>query len=542
MSANLQIHTRVRRLVHYIEDIERGLIKIPDFQRDFVWEKKDKLDLFDSIKRGYPIGSILFWKPLEQFSSRSKFGPYYIDKSNSNEFFYILDGFQRLSTIFGCLLNPSKTFLRYDEEEWAKKYRILYDLEKDEFIIPRGNQVEPYQIPLYHLIDTFEFLSFSQKLQNLLQNQDEVIKYIDKAKNLATTLVDYSLPSIDIIGGEIQEAVEIFSRINSKGLTISSDWMVSALTSFIDSNFRLGSLIDDLLIELENFNFNKLKRDIIFQCIQNSFGKVYFDTKIEELVKRKDFIPKTRTTLSSIYKAVKFLFEDLLVLESRLLPYNTQLIFITDFFNKIENPSDEQLHKLKDWFWVTTYSNYFTIYSLSKQREAYYQFQKFLRSEIDNPVFNDKPNLKFEVVEFPGKILFGSVRAKALVLFLLNHGNNFNSVNAEHVRGCNIQYLYKSNQIPASVIPTIEFISEFSENNLINGKLKELSVLFDMKSFKTFANRYFLNEELQMLHNKEDFDLLLVKRKFIISEAEAVFTKTLGLDYDYTLDPEFNPF
>ena len=64
MSSTLKIYTRVRRLIHYIEDLENGLLQIPAFQRDFIWTTKHKLDLFDSLKCGYPIGSILFWQPV----------------------------------------------------------------------------------------------------------------------------------------------------------------------------------------------------------------------------------------------------------------------------------------------------------------------------------------------------------------------------------------------------------------------------------------------------------------------------------------------
>ena len=122
----------------------------------------------------------------------------------------------------------------------------------------------------------------------------------------------------------------------------------------------------------------------VLQCITNSFGKVYFDqSKIELLIKQQkdNFIVVARNSIESVKKAVQFLFEELLVMEGKLLPYGIQLIFITDFFNQVKNPTENQLKKLKTWFWITTYASYFTMYSLSKQREAYYQFQKFLKDE-----------------------------------------------------------------------------------------------------------------------------------------------------------------
>ena len=43
-------------------DVLDGTIRLPKFQRDFVWTRQQVLDLLDSIARGYPIGSFLLWK------------------------------------------------------------------------------------------------------------------------------------------------------------------------------------------------------------------------------------------------------------------------------------------------------------------------------------------------------------------------------------------------------------------------------------------------------------------------------------------------
>ena len=42
-----------------INNIESGRIKIPQFQRDYVWEKKAASQLLDSIAKGFPIGTFI---------------------------------------------------------------------------------------------------------------------------------------------------------------------------------------------------------------------------------------------------------------------------------------------------------------------------------------------------------------------------------------------------------------------------------------------------------------------------------------------------
>ncbi len=514
MTEKLQIDTRIKRLINYIEEIDKGYIQVPSFQRDFIWENKQKKELFESIKRGYPIGSLLLWKPEEEYGTSKVIGPYSLPKARTNEFFYILDGFQRLSTIYGYLKNPKKTKVKVDENLRSKEYSIFYDLKTEEFFIPRSSNVELTQITVYTLIDTFEFLTYAGKLQNELK--DNALIYLERAKELTTIFSDFTLPSIEIIGGKIEDAIEIFTRINSKGSVISPDWMLSALTNNENKNFNLGDLINELILDLEEFNFEKLKRELIVQCIQNSFGKIYFDTKIENLHKRKNFIDTTYIAIESIKKAVEFLFEELLIVSSKLLPYNSQLIFITDFFNQIENPSSEQLETLKKWFWQTSYANYFTIYSLSKIREAYNQFQKYLQGKTNQILYNDKVNKPFTVIEFPNKILFGSVRAKALVLFLLNYANDFKRISSKG--DYNLNLIYPGNRgkdkLPENVFPFIKKIEKRKKKSDIQNIIKSDDF-----------HKHFLTKEMLYKPN------FLKQRKELIIKAEKEFVEKIDLKY-----------
>lgn len=536
MSSKLRIETNVRRLITYIEDIEKGLVQIPAFQRDFVWTQKDKLELFESLKKEYPIGSILFWKPDESFGKIEKFGPYEI-LPNDDTKTYILDGFQRLSTLFGCLVNPQKTQLKCDRDKWKKEYAICYDLATEEFFFPRTQSTEPHQVFLYRLVDTFEFLSYSQELLQNSTDQDQTREYIDRAKTLSTTLLDFRLAYIEITGGGIEEAVDIFARINSKGSQISPDWMVSALSYNKNKDFRLGTIIDTVIADLDYYNFSRIKRELVFQCITNSFGKVYFDqSSLETLARRKDFISTTEKTIESIKKAVTFLFEELKVVDIKLLPYNIQLIFITDFFNTLPNPSTIQLDQLKKWFWITTYASYFTIYSLSKQRAAYERFHQFLNGAQIDPVFNDKPDAPFVVVDFPTKVYFGSVRAKALVLFLLDYAYTRQKLDSSQVQGLNMNYLFHDllddagNHYPESVIPTIDFVN--SASGLPTEKMKDISLL--LEKYRPEYERFFLTPQMAEDYKKNPENKLAIiqTRKTLIMQAEKAFTENLGLVYE----------
>lgn len=61
MSATLYRDTGYS-LTHLVEDIKRGNIALPDIQRPFVWSAAKARDLFDSLYRGYPVGTLMFWE------------------------------------------------------------------------------------------------------------------------------------------------------------------------------------------------------------------------------------------------------------------------------------------------------------------------------------------------------------------------------------------------------------------------------------------------------------------------------------------------
>ena len=52
--------------------ILNGDIILPKFQREFVWSKKQVIDLSDSIARNYPMGSVLLWRSRETLKAEAQ--------------------------------------------------------------------------------------------------------------------------------------------------------------------------------------------------------------------------------------------------------------------------------------------------------------------------------------------------------------------------------------------------------------------------------------------------------------------------------------
>jgi len=77
--------------------VERGELRLPEMQRQYVWRSPRVRDLMDSLYRGYPSGAILLWEtdeavPLQEMAVTQSANPYATTR-------LLLDGQQRLTSL-----------------------------------------------------------------------------------------------------------------------------------------------------------------------------------------------------------------------------------------------------------------------------------------------------------------------------------------------------------------------------------------------------------------------------------------------------------
>jgi uncharacterized protein with ParB-like and HNH nuclease domain len=76
-----------------------GRIRIPAFQRGFVWDADRVAFFMDSLYKGYPFGSLLFWRTRQPLRTERKLGPYELPPGDPDyPIDYVLDGQQRLTS------------------------------------------------------------------------------------------------------------------------------------------------------------------------------------------------------------------------------------------------------------------------------------------------------------------------------------------------------------------------------------------------------------------------------------------------------------
>lgn len=233
MQGNRDISTRLetQTLDTVLESISRGELRIPEFQRPFVWGPEEMLSLFDSIEQGYPIGSLLLWRTEEDITSLDAVGGIDVGPAEHNQLLsYVLDGHQRLATLFGCLRRPAAAPHPTEQDDW--KWWVYRELGR-EGQAPRYHHwqdpdrpVPPHYLPLRSILRTMDFLRFARKLEKELPVR--AAELIEEAELVAQRFKEYQVPVTSLVGSRIGLATEIFTRINTSGRTLTADEVASA--------------------------------------------------------------------------------------------------------------------------------------------------------------------------------------------------------------------------------------------------------------------------------------------------------------------------
>lgn len=287
-----------------VENINESFF-LPDIQREFVWlsnPNEHKIEkLFDSILRGYPIGSFLFWnlrrtdietdrnaegdsdklnfqlyKFIEDYDVRKQHNEKIdIAKVNSDELHIVLDGQQRLTSLYIGLRgtrtlkrpysrrsNPNafETKMLYFNVRYVPLDEDTDDCYKFEFKSPKD--IPPidennYWIKVGDLLykNAFEFYT-----EGHLTNEEGIL--LSKLENALTK--DDLIPYYEETEKSIDKVLRIFIRVNSGGTQLSySDLLMSILTSNFSSDIRgiMNGLIDSFAEE----GFSNFGRDQVLK-------------------------------------------------------------------------------------------------------------------------------------------------------------------------------------------------------------------------------------------------------------------------------------
>ncbi|GAA7040219.1 DUF262 domain-containing protein [Helicobacter pylori] len=319
---------------------------LSDIQREYVWLKKadeKKIEqLFDSILRGYPIGSFLFWKLQKEDITKSdeqdenklnfqlyKFLTNYDERKPHNEKIYIeqirrddlsivLDGQQRLTSLYIGLKGTRTLRKKYAKKNNPNDYeekRLYLNLKHQPNM---DNPEDNYQFEFHAKAPTNDKNHFWFKVGDILELENGVLNYaqehglkgnaLDLLEKLKDAIHNKQLISFfEEKEKNLNKVLNIFIRVNSGGVKLSySDLLMSILTASFSSDIR--EKMNELVDALKDKGFPNVGQDQVLKTCLLLIGKdTIFELKNFNKNNIKEIEENWEKITESIYSAAELL-------------------------------------------------------------------------------------------------------------------------------------------------------------------------------------------------------------------------------------------
>src|SRR5262245_49233807 len=307
-----------------IEQVDRGQIRVPSFQRGFVWEPDRVAFFMDSIFKQYPFGSLLLWRAQERLKSEKALGPFTLpDPIADYPLDYVLDGQQRITSLYATFQTGKEVAQTSEWKDIYYDYSLPFDAQDTQFFALLPSEVDPTKhFPLRCLFDTTAYRRATSSFD------ETTAKKID---NMQTVFKETRIPAQIIRPGERQTVAVIFERINRQGVPLDTLQLLSAWTWSED--FQLQGEFDDLATDLEEYGIRSVdtEENILLRCCA---AVLAYDPTPEQLVTIPGDEVRNRfeEVRNGLKGALDFLQMNLNVQSVANLPFQTILVPLSVFF------------------------------------------------------------------------------------------------------------------------------------------------------------------------------------------------------------------
>lgn len=335
-----------------ISQVERGQIRIPAFQRSFVWEPDRVAFLMDSIFKSYPYGALLFWRTSETLKVERELGPFALpDPQADYPIDYVLDGQQRVTSIYATFQTSIDVEENEDWKEIYFDYSVAEDAQETQFFALSSDEVDfNKHFPVRTLFDTTEYRKATRGFD------DQLATKIDE---MQASFKEARIPVQIFRTEERGQVAVIFERINRQGVPLDTMQLLAAWTW--SEEFQLQEQFEDLAEELDDFGYStgQVDENLLLRCAS---AVLVGDPKPESIVEIKGEQIRGRfdEVVNGVQGALDFLRANLNIQRIDNLPFQTILVPLSVFFAVSGNSevlvNGVQRQQILKWFWRSCFS------------------------------------------------------------------------------------------------------------------------------------------------------------------------------------------
>lgn len=340
MSESMQINTLIERVLS-------GQIRIPGFQRGYVWDPQRVALLMDTIFKGYPYGTVLMWRSSERLLTEKALGGFVLpEPTKGYPLDYVLDGQQRITSIFRTFQTSVPT-PEEDPEVWLPIYydfEAVADAQESQFLALPEADVDPTRH--FPLRSFFDPVVFADRYSALVDDRKrEIAQVQDKFKG---TLIPVQTFETD----DRTRVAIVFERVNRMGIELNIFQLLTAWTW--SEEFDLQQKFVELGEELEAFGFHGVGSDseLMMRCCAAILKGDPSPTALID-INGADMRSEFERIRTALKLAIDFLRINLNIINIKFLPYSALLIPLAAYFahNQNKSVSDGDRQILLRWFW-----------------------------------------------------------------------------------------------------------------------------------------------------------------------------------------------
>lgn len=353
-----------KKYADLISEIQKGIIKIPKFQRDFVWTIDKTAKLLDSILKGYPIGTFILWQTDERINDIKNVGNLDIpDTPDGVKVQYVLDGQQRITSLFAAYLGAH--IQKVGEKKITDYGNIVVNLDVD--INDNDEQViteEPVSDKHISLCDVLNF-SYSKGKELSARFSEAELEKIDA---YSTAFKTYEFSTVVLRKEDIDSAIEVFTRINTGGQTLTLFEIMSAKTYDEPKKFDMQVKWDDFIKELREIKYEGVSSSVVLSLLALLLSRTKeCKRKTILALDKQNIIDSWDGVISALKDSVDYFRTTYRIPVSQLLPYDALLVPFAYFFcqNK-DKPNADQRKYLEEFFWRVSLSSRYSSSTESK--------------------------------------------------------------------------------------------------------------------------------------------------------------------------------
>lgn len=373
------------KLGHIMMEVEKGKLRIPRFQREFVWERPKVVKLLDSIYHQFPVGSFFLWAAPRKYNKffRNIAELNLPEPDERDEITLILDGQQRITSLHVTVKGLTLNGVDYGD--------ICFDLEKQEFVTRKADNKR--YIAVCDMLNEKRHLEIHR---NLLRDDNLPSEYADRFALCREIFTTYPFSVVIVREAELEDVCDIFERINQSGKRLSLTDLVVANTWSED--FDLRERIKEFNKTLSSKGFQELEAEAITESL--SLGIKGGCTRSMQLQMRTADIKEAwQKAIESINLTIDFLRGNLGVKRYGFLPYRGIIPVLAYYFHKSNNRAVSPAHKriLEKWFWRVSFSERYasaTATRIGEDRKLFDQIIDNEQASVGYPVSVEVEGIK----------------------------------------------------------------------------------------------------------------------------------------------------